>query len=188
MAADAIAAAQVAGAGDRPGTARPAEGGSASASLPADHREAVPDPRSRSQVAASDRLGRIADPALSLRATIRRGFLRPWPCGSGPRRERRCGRDLPDSGSTQVAVGAQSGARRSRAGRAPVAPTGSRSQRRARRPGAHPGRRVRARRQTQAGTEEGQKAPAGGPGRRAGEHPARDGRTEGRGPASAQEP
>ena len=60
--ADAIDAAQVAGAGDRPGTARRAEGGSASASLPADHREAVPDPRSRSQVAAPTASGASPTP------------------------------------------------------------------------------------------------------------------------------
>ena len=52
VAADAVAAAQVADAGDGPGTARRAEGGSASASLPADHRDAVPDSRSASQAAA----------------------------------------------------------------------------------------------------------------------------------------
>ncbi|MDE0473242.1 MAG: translation initiation factor IF-2 [Gammaproteobacteria bacterium] len=50
--ADAAPAAQVAHAGDRPGTARRAEGGSGSASLPTDHRDAVPDPRSGTQAAA----------------------------------------------------------------------------------------------------------------------------------------
>ena len=49
---DAVAAAQVADAGDRPGTARRADGGSASASLPADHRDAVLDPWSGSEAAA----------------------------------------------------------------------------------------------------------------------------------------
>ena len=52
VAADAVAAAQIADAGDRPGAAPRAEGGSASASLPADHRDAVPDSGSASQVAA----------------------------------------------------------------------------------------------------------------------------------------
>ena len=52
VSADAAPAAQVADAGDRPGTARRAEGRSASASLPADHRDGVPDPRPGSQAAA----------------------------------------------------------------------------------------------------------------------------------------
>ena len=52
VAADAVAAGQVADAGDGPGTARRAEGGSASASRPADHRDAVPDSGSASQAAA----------------------------------------------------------------------------------------------------------------------------------------
>ena len=65
VAVDAVAAAQVADAGDRPGAARRAEGGSASASLPADHRDAVPDPRSGSQAAASGASPEAAPPSDS---------------------------------------------------------------------------------------------------------------------------
>ncbi|MDE0075757.1 MAG: translation initiation factor IF-2 [Gammaproteobacteria bacterium] len=62
VAADAAAAAQVADAGDGPGTARRAEDGSASASHPADHRDAVPDPRSGSQAAAPTASGASPEP------------------------------------------------------------------------------------------------------------------------------
>ncbi|MDE0359245.1 MAG: translation initiation factor IF-2 [Gammaproteobacteria bacterium] len=57
------AAAQAADPGDRPGAARRAEGGSTSASLPADHRDAVPDPRSGNQAAASGASPEAAPPS-----------------------------------------------------------------------------------------------------------------------------
>lgn len=60
---DAVAAAEVADAGDRPGTARRAEGGPASATLPTDHRDAVPDPRPGSQTAAPTAAGASPEPS-----------------------------------------------------------------------------------------------------------------------------